>query len=872
MPPPPLFRLYPPTSPPRPSSRGSSSQGSGEEGEPRLSVGSGSTNKTRRRSSVQSYRTTSRRRASAELARKAYATMHTMHSRVDEDSSTRRRTSMSGAADSGGGGGAGGVRYYLRRGSLQQVAAKTRRILTGAVASGENNSDSEGNGGEVIRKRRAASSAHPQKPTRSRGAGGGDGGVSFYLRRASLQGLPRIERILSGSAKAEYSDPADDMARDMAIAVAAAEAAVAGTPASPAAPEADATAGSREASVGRQDNARTSISGLDEQRDLDRVEAGRGHPTIRDINVGKNSSGDGPTRGRGGGEVQGEGAGQKGDGPKTVSARKLGTHDDAEDTQGPAGDNVDVESGMRCRQRRVLSLKGEGTEINVHMKTDAGALAESFQASEDLWGGADSSANLIKHMYARRHPCTIQPLRAPSFVRLCPCCFWIRVGGPPPTTLPGMGQGAGCEESSRQRPQPGAEAAGAGATPLNVPAGARHSTVGEYTEASRVRAEDTRVDAGSDDGGASLLAPQRPAGGGLGVRDSATMVDSGGEPLSSARSHGRSAEAVATAGPAEEGCTNKAPSADGKDCIAVGSAAPEEQPPTQPRSNLEGGVSCRGDDRSSMQQQQQLQRQQSLSSNGIGVEGSYDKSVAAATPLDNLRGVAAVAPPPDGASDVRNTSPGRRNDASSARDALRGSETAVERQDPAEIDTAKADIPPTVELSAAPAPLVAVDAGTTKQVALKSAKRKNEGAFVPQEREVVAEALSVGSMPSSAVEGREDASRGSAAADNAGAVMSGEEETSARRGSERSGERKGGHKSRKHRHKHKHKHKRSHRHRDGDSDGGGGVGKTRRRRSKDHALAPLKRIPPPSLSYAQKSASVASEGDEAGDGSFGGGG
>ncbi len=362
--PPPIFRLCPLIPPSRPPSRGSRSQGSGEEGEARLSIVSGSiANRARRGSGGQQYRGTSHRRASAELARKAYATMHTMHSRVDDDSSRRQCSSMSGVAGSaegggGGGGDGGGVRYYLRRGSLQQVAAKTKKILAGAAASGDNNSGSESKGGEVNRKRRAVSSAQPKRSRKSRGTGGGDGGVSFYFRRASLQSSPRIEGILSGRTQVEgYDDPANDMARDMAIAVAAAEAAVAGTPASPAAPAVDATADGREASVDRQEHARASV-GLDEQRDLDSVEAGRRHPTTRDVNGGRNSGEDSATRSVGRGEVQGEGAGRKGEGRKAVSARGLdGTQDGAKDPQGPVDDNGDVESGMRYMREKSYSMR-----------------------------------------------------------------------------------------------------------------------------------------------------------------------------------------------------------------------------------------------------------------------------------------------------------------------------------------------------------------------------------------------------------------------------------------------------------------------------------------------------------------------------------
>lgn len=123
-----------------------------------------------------------------------------------------------------------------------------------------------------------------------------------------------------------------------------------------------------------------------------------------------------------------------------------------------------------------------------------------------------------------------------------------------------------------------------------------------------------------------------------------------------------------------------------------------------------------------------------------------------------------------------------------------------------------------------------------------------------QSREPSADCLSVGSMPSSVGEEKEDGDMDSG--NDAEPVLSGEEPTSKKHRRERNDGRSGGRKS------HKHKHKRSRRHRDKSSDEG--ASKSRRRRSKDHgvlestsastitALAPLKRIPPPLSSSAQR--------------------
>lgn len=142
--------------------------------------------------------------------------------------------------------------------------------------------------------------------------------------------------------------------------------------------------------------------------------------------------------------------------------------------------------------------------------------------------------------------------------------------------------------------------------------------------------------------------------------------------------------------------------------------------------------------------------------------------------------------------------------------------------------------------------------------------------------------FSVGSMPSSVGDVREDGDTGGGT-HATGPVLSGEEST----GKRHRGDRSSGRRS------HKHKHKRSHRHRDKSSDEGAGK-KSRRRRSRDHgfpgsstsastitALAPLKRIPPPSLSSAQRAISqgdgpaveeAPSGGDDGGRGGGGGGG
>ncbi|CAM9361030.1 unnamed protein product [Ectocarpus sp. 12 AP-2014] len=175
-----------------------SDQGSTEEDERPSKHGSNrSSSASRSCSRSRPDRSTSSRRASADIARRAYATMQTMHSGVDDRSVDRERgkseVSRGGAA--GNSNPAGGVRYYLRRGSLQQAAGKTREMMSNRQqgTAGDSN-DIRSQGTSTSNRSRSSS-----RPVSGGGGSGRESGVSFYLRRASLQGVPFLDGFLFGN-------------------------------------------------------------------------------------------------------------------------------------------------------------------------------------------------------------------------------------------------------------------------------------------------------------------------------------------------------------------------------------------------------------------------------------------------------------------------------------------------------------------------------------------------------------------------------------------------------------------------------------------------------------------------------------------------
>ncbi|CAM9210686.1 unnamed protein product, partial [Ectocarpus sp. 6 AP-2014] len=186
-----------------------SDQGSTEEDERPSKRGSNrSSCASRSRSRSRPDPSTSSRRASADIARRAYATMQTMRSGVDDGSVDRERgkSEVSRGGGAGDSNPAGGVRYYLRRGSLQQAANKTREMMT----AGDSND---------IRSQKASTSNRSRSSSRPVSGGGGSGresGVSFYLRRASLQGVPFLDGFLSGSLKNQDSGAAAAAGADSA--------------------------------------------------------------------------------------------------------------------------------------------------------------------------------------------------------------------------------------------------------------------------------------------------------------------------------------------------------------------------------------------------------------------------------------------------------------------------------------------------------------------------------------------------------------------------------------------------------------------------------------------------------------------------------
>lgn len=280
-----------------------------------------------------------------------------MHSRVvDDGDSLDKHNSMSEdvGAEGSGGGGRSSVRYYLRRGSIKQLAEKTKQILSGGAPTSRNyNVNNDGNHGDGNRPRSASSQEYSAPSSRrlpsGNGAGkGAEGGVNFYLRRASLQGLPFLENFLAGDARgggggtpeatSEVADnrrntssthntrgndngdenPSAGIAKAMITAVANAEAAAAASDAD------DAASAKRDASNGSE----VRRTGVDKPNVLERVEARRGsNSSLRDVrgdssDSGSSNRGDELDR-REGREGGGEAAGTGRAGVRKLSASLL---------------------------------------------------------------------------------------------------------------------------------------------------------------------------------------------------------------------------------------------------------------------------------------------------------------------------------------------------------------------------------------------------------------------------------------------------------------------------------------------------------------------------------------------------------------------
>eukprot|EP00903_Cladosiphon_okamuranus_P013824 g12865.t1 len=750
-----------------------SSENSAEEGLITPSLGSGSAaNQPRSRSRANAYNPkTSHRRASAEIARKAYATMHTMHSKIDEDSFTQERP-VTGAARSrrarsaaggggGGGGGDGGVRYYLRRGSIQQVAAKTKKILAGVSTGGSGSGSDNENDSSAGSSRRARSQKRTRsfsRPGSTRAAGGAEGGVNFYLRRSSLHRLPVIDNLLSGGAAKEGEDNAtggafgavgdgdDDqgagMARDMAVAVACSEAAAAAT-------AGGITAGNRDASGENGDCT---------EQDLSSVEAGNG--AIRRGNE---------LASRGQGEaVEG---GEKGAGGRRISARLMeGIRDGAKDwaaqIQGgwepsgnrrpsrdsprselsPVHENIDIESGTRT----MPPTQGEASPVVDPGLDQEGVGPQPSQQREPRESAAAPP---------RRHPET-------GVVAELAC------------------GGAGGDASRLAQPHGGRDNGSVAKEKASASEGSTLATAaevlphkdsandGEATAAAELDPPnhgDHTVDKGGIGGAVCVLGTPRAAEGGLGVvGDAVSATNDCGEPTIRP---GRSRA------PAVEGAVRGAgmgtipPVERGSQPGEALDAAEEEHEQTQRQSNLEGRGPVQGDDQRVLHPHEP-NRQLKASSAGLDAEPPRDEPAATAVETPAEHGSSSINPHRH-----RETQP--------------------------------------------------------------------------------SDVFFVGSMPSSVGDNERGDGGTDGGTDAAGPRLSGDESTRNKHRSDRSSGRRS----------HKHKHKRSHRHRGKSSDEGGGK-KSRRRRSRDDGilgsstsastittLAPLKRIPPPSLSSAQRTIS-----------------
>eukprot|EP00752_Nemacystus_decipiens_P006293 g5673.t1 len=758
-----------------------SNQSSAEEGYDGSSRASGSAAKhhpgrrSRSRAPPDPYPGTSHRRASAEMARKAYATMRTMHSRVDDNSSARRNSvSEAGGGGEGGGRGRSDVRYYLRRGSMQQVAAKTRKILAGATGGG-GGGDSDNDDGSR-RSRTLSSQKRGRSSSRSaatRGAGGGEKSVNFYLRRSSLQGLPIIENLLSGGGGAnggegdaaagvsgtrgasganegrkgdgvggdDEGDPAARMARDMAAAVASFEAAAAAATA----------AEIPIPGVGSGDCAKK-----EEHNGLDSVEAGRG--THR-------SGSDGIVRDRP--EVAGEGEGGK---IRRVSAKLLdgirhGAKDLAAQVQGgrepsssrrpprgsPRGDrsavieSADVESGART----ILTPQGEEPPVAQRGLEGESTRSKTSRQRQQLESAADptSSREHLKNG-------VVAGLAATG-----------KGGDRPGLALPPGGRDVNGAAA-------GTEGGNGGRNP--VTAGGTLSSTKSTKDGKAPEAELDSLCVGDRDpvvqrdsgSAASVLGPPRAADGEFDIANGISALDARGE---STDRPGRSGTAASDAGVARGAGIHSIVPADVESRPWENFAVENQREAEGPSNRVVEGVHVRGGDRAEIHLPRPS-RQHSSSSTGLNVAASRDGAAAAAAGSETT--------PLDGSSSID-----------------------------------------------------------------------------PRSREPT-DAFSVRSAPTSA--GEEKEGGGMDAGSDAGPILSGEESATKRHRSGKGEGRSGRRKSHSRR-----KHKRSHRHRDKDSDKEG-AGKSRRRRSRDHglhgsaggptitALAPLKRIPPPSSSLAQR--------------------
>ncbi|CAM9145208.1 unnamed protein product [Ectocarpus sp. 13 AM-2016] len=349
-----------------------SDQGSTEEDERPSKHGSNrSSSASRSRSRSRPDRSTSSRRASADIARRAYATMQTMHSGVDDRSADRERgkseVSRGGAA--GNSNPAGGVRYYLRRGSLQQAADKTREMMSNRQEGPVGDSND-------IRSQRASTSNRSRSSSRPVSGGGGSGresGVSFYLRRASLQGVPFLDGFLSGSLKDQDSGAAAAAGADSAQR----KGSNSFRPGHDAGNDNGAGNGDDKSSTTVEGAARAAskaacLGGSSERENVDdEMEAGGGRGSRRDRgSVSSGSEPDRRERGGGGGGGGGEG-GQK-QGVRRLSARIIegiqgGAKELACQLKGdrvPSGDrgsvykDPDVESGTRGEIEPPVFLSG----------------------------------------------------------------------------------------------------------------------------------------------------------------------------------------------------------------------------------------------------------------------------------------------------------------------------------------------------------------------------------------------------------------------------------------------------------------------------------------------------------------------------------
>ncbi|CAM9237759.1 unnamed protein product, partial [Hapterophycus canaliculatus] len=777
-----------------PSDRCSTNQGrrEPEQGSPGPGMRSSSRSHTRPRPET-SYRRASYRRASADAARKAYATMHTMASTVEDGSAVRKRSTP--AIESSGGRPNGGVRYYLRRGSIRQVAAITKEIIggnnVGNQESGSDSSHSRGRSGSSKRR----GSFHSQRLSNK---GGAEGGINFYLRRASLHRVPFIENFLSGSVssgerdtsaitaaaaaaaigRGEITQPNHDVDGDGAPAVAI----VSGVTTAAVTAEAAAAATSSASTVKPRTAGGRSKDGdiaTEDRNHLDTIEAGTGSAD-RDGSGKENgvsvASDDRKNRrgevGEGAGGAGGRGAGQR---VRRLSARVFRM------IQGSAEDLSAQREGERApSDNRSAAYETSDVESGKSVPSPSGSNVEN----------ASSAASFSSRQQ--------EVSRSPS-------------------------------QSRRQRRS-------------------RNHHRHKKTRCAGVDSHDSQK--------AKICTDAASSGDDGGHRSSGEMPRSKGRRRVGREDASGAVVAAAKGAPAED--TNRP--GEEPPFIEEGHFTEDRNRGARPSKQPQPGVRRRPSPLSAGSSPEQPQVKGSPAPAPKAARPPSVERVSLIPP-EKPREVAVAATPPDHSEEIGNRSNLRHErNPSTAFDAP-GTELLVDQDEETLADvTVKSTTKPATTAAAAAAAATTAAAGSTEQ--RLEVLASGEGELRHLGGDTLAEVSNTLASPQSSLGEQGEANGGCSRDGSSERMVCSDDESSKRHGryDRREGRSHGRSHGRK-RHHRKHKHQHRHRDRSGEeeggSGGGGGDGRSHRRRSKDHGvvvgplvptttmLAPLKRVPPP---------------------------